>query len=475
VIIGLIIMTTFLLAGGLHAQPPDSLWHRAYGDSLSDRAFSVVLMPDGGYMAAGVMQVYYPDSSILSADMYVVRTDANGDSLWTKMYGGGMGDASHSIIQTSDGNYVMAGYTCRSRPLDLDLYVVKIDADGNLIWDKVVGGTRGDEVAYCVCEAPDSSLRVVGTTDAYGDEDVLLVGLAADASWAWDRAYEAPGYQHANHLEFTPDGGIIIAATYNTPLMDVYLIKAESGGDTIWTRKYDFGSSDYGAGVKPVGNYAYIVTGYAEGVVAPDYNAFLMQVDLIGNIDWVEFYGGPGDDYSQSVEVLPDGGFIFAGYTDSYGAGGADVYLVRTDDVGNEYWTATYGGVNDDHGWGQTSSFGQGYIDLYMVKTEGDPAGVDVVGTAADGTLFLEAIPNPSTGKITIRYRLPGAESADMTVYDLLGRRVRVLESREHAPGLHSLTWDGRDEGGRRVAPGIYFCCLKSGIKVATHKIVMIR
>ena len=485
---GVFALAVMLLAGTLCAQPPDSLWHRAYGDTLSDWCFSVAQMPDGGYMAAGQVQVYYPDSAKVYADIYVVRTDADGDSVWAKTYGGGMSDGSRSITQTSDGNYVITGYTCRSSPNDEDVYVIKIDPDGNLVWERAIGGTRGEEIGFCVREAPDSTLRVVGQTDAYGDEDVLLVGLAADASWAWEYPYDMPGYQSGNELEFTTDGGLIIVGTTSGGSMDVHLIRAESDGDTVWTRTYNFGGNDYGMSVKIVSYYAYIVTGYAEGMVAPNYNAFLMQVGVSGDMHWVEYYGGSGDDFSHSVEVLSDGGFVFTGYTDSYGAGGNDVYLVRTDDNGDDYWTATYGGVNNDAGSevhatpdggfiiaGYTSSFGQGFIDLYMVKTEGDPAGVGASVPEGREPVTLLVTPNPSTAEVAIKYDLSHAADVDITIYDLLGRQVCRLDRSSRSPGIHSLTWDGCDPAGHRVSPGVYFCGVTTQERTVGEKLVLLR
>jgi len=378
-----------LAAGSLYGQGPDSLWHRAFGDTLNDFGFSVVETHDGYYVTAGQIQVYNPDSGQVFLDVYVLKLDAAGDTIWARTYGGDRVDGSRSVIEASDGNYVITGYTDSWGAGDIDIYVIKIDPNGDLIWEHTIGNSRGDEQSFCVREAPDGSYRIVGTTDAYGDGDVLLVGIASDASWIWEHPYDIPGRQSAHELAFTPDGYIIIVGSNFLPPVDVYLMKTESDGDTLWTRTYDFGPLDYGTSVKPVSYHSYIVTGYSQAAGAPTYNAFLLHLQTDGDVNWSKFYGGPNNELGSSVQVLADSGFVFTGRTASYGAGGDDFWLVMTDAIGDTLWTKTYGGPNNDSGQevqatsdggfimgGYTYSFGNGRYDLYLVKTEGDPAGI---------------------------------------------------------------------------------------------------
>jgi len=483
----LFVIIVFLATGSLYGQGPDSLWHRAFGDTLSDWGFSVVETHDGYYVTAGQLQIYDPDSAKTYVDVYVLKLDAAGDTIWVRTYGGDRSDGSRSVIEASDGNYVVAGYTNSWSAGDTDIYVIKMDPDGNLIWEHTIGGTRGDEVGYCVREVPDSSYRIVGTTDEYGSNDILLAGIAADGSWTWEHPYDRPDYQSAHELAVTPDGYLLIVGSDFSTGVDVYLMKTESNGDTLWTRTYDFGPHDYGTSVKPVSYNAYVVAGYSEAVTAPFYNAFLLNLQTDGSVNWSRFYGGPNHDHGYSVQVLADGGFVFTGRTMSYGAGGDDVWLVRTDANGDTLWTRTYGGVNNDSGkevqvtsdggfiiGGDTSSFGNGFIDLYLVKAGGDPAGIGRPESVGE-TLSVSSSPNPASTGVTISYEASGTGGADMVICDLLGRRVRKLEAAGWSSGTHLITWDGRDEHGQRVSPGIYFLKLTAAGVSARHKIVMLR
>ncbi|MFC1799473.1 T9SS type A sorting domain-containing protein [Candidatus Eisenbacteria bacterium] len=476
-----------LLVGSLYGQGPDSLWHRAFGDTLNDWGFSVIETHDGYFVTAGQMQVYNPDSGMIFLDVYVLKLDAAGDTIWARTYGGDRVDGSRSVIEASDGNYVVTGYTDSWGSGDNDIYVLKIGPDGDLIWERVIGGSRGDEVSYCVREAPDSTYRIVGTTDAFGDSDVFLVGIAADGSWYWEYPYDIPGHQSAHELAYTPDGYLVMVGSYFGPTVDVFVMKTEGNGDTLWTRTYDFGPLDYGTSVQPLTYDTYLVAGYSQAALAPFYNAFLLHIESNGDVNWTKFYGGPAHDTASSVKTLADGGFVFTGGTRSYGAGGDDVWLVRTDADGDTVWTKTYGGVNYDSGrevqvtsdngfiiGGHTVSFGNGIYDLYLVKAGGDLSGV--VHTETPGVdLSVSVMPNPSSSGISITFEAPVPHQADLVVCDLLGRRVKRFTPIESSAGAPRVEWDGCDEQGRRVSPGIYFLQLRAGGALATQKIIVLR
>jgi hypothetical protein len=284
-----------------------------------------------------------------------------------------------------------------------------------------------------------------------------------------------------------PLGGFIAAGTKKNTSMDVYLLRLNASGDTLWTRSYDFGLNDYGASVKPLSYWGYIVAGYSVSPDALDNNVLLMQVLQTGNPDWTRWYGGRGDDTGSSVQVVSSGGFVVGGTTDSYGAGGDDLYLIRTNASGDTLWTKTYGGADGD--WyckvseasdggyilaGHTSSFGAGFLDAYVVKTESDIAGLNWdPGRAAPG-FTVRAAPNPATRSVAISYALPSAGYVRVAVYDALGREVHLLKAARETPGVHSVVWDGTDSVGRKARPGVYFCRVDCGGRSAAAKIALI-
>jgi hypothetical protein len=268
--------------------------------------------------------------------------------------------------------------------------------------------------------------------------------------------------------------------------MDVLVMKTESNGDTIWTNTYDFGPLDYGMSIKPISYHSYIITGYSQAMIAPFYNAFLLHLDSSGGVNWTRFYGGSGDDDGYSVQVMDDGGFVFTGYTESFGAGNDDVWLVRTDSTGDTLWTKTYGGSNNDIGQevqvtsdggfiicGHTNSFGNGFIDVYVVKTEGDPAGVYGLGKEV-AVPRVTATPNPARDGVTIQYSLSRPGQVRLSVHDVRGRQVGIITDRRCDAGMHTTNWDGRDRSGRPAGPGIYFVSIETDDFRATRKLVLL-
>jgi hypothetical protein len=231
----------------------------------------------------------------------------------------------------------------------------------------------------------------------------------------------------------------------------------------------------------------------------------LMKIDARGRTVWTRTYGGASADGGHSVEQTSDGGYIIAGYTFSFGAGGADVYLVRADASGDTVWTMTCGGTGGDCGYcvqetspgkyiiaGDTGSFGAGFYDVYLIRVRekkwkakdvklplppapgrGDEETLVAFSGKVPGRLALHSVaPNPFSQATAIRFELDERGEVNLSIHDVEGRLVRELVGEVRPPGCHSVTWDGRDLTGAEVSAGIYFVRLESGGKVATGKVV---
>ncbi|MCP4631383.1 MAG: T9SS type A sorting domain-containing protein, partial [candidate division Zixibacteria bacterium] len=195
-------------------------------------------------------------------------------------------------------------------------------------------------------------------------------------------------------VQQTTDGGYIIAGetgSYGAGNRDSYLIKTDSSGDTLWTQTYGGASHDIAESVQQTTDGGYILGGYTESYGAGNRDFYLIKTDSSGDTLWTRTYGGAAYDYAESVQQTTDGGYIMTGYTSSFGAGGADCYLIKTDSSGDTLWTRTYGGAiydmaysvqqTTDGGYivaGGTNSFGPGSADFYLVKVEGAPYYLDL-------------------------------------------------------------------------------------------------
>jgi hypothetical protein len=311
-------------------------FERTYGGSDWEKGASVQQTTDGGYIVAG-----YTDSFGSGFyDVYLIKTDPSGETLWTRTYGGNNSDYGASVQQTTDGGYIVTGYTASfGAGLDdvYNVYLIKTDPSGDTLWTRTYGGSVIDR-GSSVQQTTDGGYIVVGDTDSFG------------------------------------------AGFY-----DVYLIKTDSSGDTLWTRTYGGNSSDYGYSVQQTTDGGYIVAGKTRSFGPVVYDVYLFKTDSAGNTLWERTYGGSDYESGNSVQQTMDGGYIVAGRTESVGAGYADVYLIRTNASGDTLWTRTYGGSDWDVGesvqltkdggyviTGRTESFGAGYADVYLIKTDPD-------------------------------------------------------------------------------------------------------
>jgi hypothetical protein len=363
------------------AEPGDTLWTRTYGGSSDDKAMSVEQTTDGGYIAAGLTYSFGAGS----ADLYLVKMDAFGDTLWTRVYGGVGFDYALGIQETDDGGYVVAAGTSSFGAGDMDFYLIKTDASGDTLWCRTYGGSDPD-VAFSVDQTIDGGYIFAGYSMSFGagDMDFYLIKTDASGDSLWSRTYGGSGSDWGLSVQQTADGGYIVAGrtdSFGAGSNDLYLVKADAAGDTLWTRTYGATGSENAYSVQQTTDEGYIVGGLTNSFGSGGFDFFLVKTDVSGDTVWTTTYGGSNDDFGTSVWETTDGGYILAGYTNSFGAGGQDFYLVKTDEDGQALWTRTYGGGQDDAAYsiqqtpdegyivaGLTYSSGAGEADFYLVR-----------------------------------------------------------------------------------------------------------
>ncbi len=364
-------------------QTEQITWTKTYGGSDDDWGCSVQQTQDGGYIIAGGTWSFGAGGY----DVYLIKTDANGNVEWTKTYGGSSYDCGFSVQQTKDGGFIIAGYTCSFGAGYADVYLIKTDAYGNVEWTKTYGGSDYD-FGYSVQQTQDGGYIIAGKTCSFGagGYDVYLIKTDANGNVEWTKTYGGGSDDCGFSAQQAQDGGFIIAGgtwSFGAGGYDVYLIKTDANGNVEWTKTYGGSSYDCGFSVQQTKDGGFIIAGYTCSFGAGYADVYLIKTDAYGNVEWTKTYGGSSYDYGKSVQQTQDGGFIIAGYTCSFGAGGADVYLIKTDANGNVEWTKTYGGSDEDYGFsvqqtqddgyiiaGRTYSFGAGGEDVYLIKTD---------------------------------------------------------------------------------------------------------
>jgi uncharacterized delta-60 repeat protein len=360
-----------------------STFAKTIGGSNDDEAWSIIQSSDGGYAVAGWTSSFGAGSR----DIYVVKLDAGGNVQWTKTIGGSSDDAAYSIIQSSDGGYVVAGWTKSFGAGSYDFYVVKLDSSGNVQWTKTIGGSSDDR-AYSIIQSSDGGYVVAGLTKSFGAGwyDMYVVKLDSGGNVQWTKTIGGSDWDVARSIIQSSDGGYVVAgatSSFGAGWYDIYVVKLDSAGNVQWTKTIGGSSDDEANSIIQSSDGGYVVAGWTKSFGAGWEDIYVVKLDSSGNVLWTKTIGGSSDDEANSIIQSSDGGYVVAGYTKSFGAGSRDIYLVKLDSSGNVQWTKTIGGSyenvaysiiqSSDGGYvvaGYTQSFGAGYPDMYVVKMD---------------------------------------------------------------------------------------------------------
>ena len=458
-ILGVVIIGTLILT-----TPAEAVitFERTYGGTDGDWGTSVQETQDGGYIIAGLTWSFGTGWS----NVYLIKTDAAGDTVWTKTYDGANHDCyyGYSVQETQDGGYIIAGTTESFGAVEEDVYLIKTDAAGDTVWTKTYGGVK-EEYGNSVQETQDGGYIIAGTTESFGAGscDVYLIKTDASGDTVWTKTYGGANYDRGNSVQETQDGGYIIAGStesFGAGSADVYLIKTDAAGDTVWSKTYGGTDGDAGYFVQSTQDGGYIIAGWTTSFGAGWFDVYLIKTNSVGNTVWTRTYGGTKLDIGYSVQETQDGGYIIVGETDTYISNSyKDVWLIKTDSVGDTVWTKIYGDEiyydggysvqeTQDGGYiiaGFTESFGAGYSDVWLIKT--DSEGNTGVGIEEGEGLPITAIlhpplPNPFSSNLSITYILPEPSQVELSVYDLAGRLINTLEDGSVSTGGHTTVWN---------------------------------
>jgi len=317
---------------------------------------------------------------------------------WARTYGGGGIDRAYSIQQTEDGGYIVAGdtYSFGVDNFDNNLWVLKLDANGRIKWQRTYGGWKS-EYAGSIQQTSDRGYIVSGYTRSFGagDYDIWVLKLDSNGDVSWQRTYGGSGYEQLGSrdqsIQQTSDGGYIMSVYTESFCIATYctlVLKLDAGGNTSWAMKYEKGTR-FNRCIKQTTDGGYIM-GLDGG--CGDYDIFILKLDIIGNISWMKAYKGGDDERINSIQQTSIGDYIVTGFTKSFGAGDYDILVLKLDSNGDVSWQRTYGGSGSDFACtiqqtdddgdgmkndgyivaGNTSSFGAGSADMWVLKLDGN-------------------------------------------------------------------------------------------------------
>ena len=361
-----------------------STWIKTFGGPEEDVSIDVKQTLDEGFIITGHTKSFGNGET----DIYLLKTDADRNEQWSKTFGGNEVDQSTSIQLLKQG-FIITGFTYSNGSGDRDVYLLKTDFDGNEQWSKTFGGENG-EYGHSVQQTTDFGYVLLGSTTSFGngEVDMFLIKTDINGDSLWSKTFGGSNNDYGYSVQQTNDGGyILLGATtsFGNGGSDMFLIKTDINGDSLWSKTFGGTNSEEGYSIKQTIDGGYIITGNTWSFGNGETDIYLLKIDANGNEQWSKTFGGENSEISWSNSLLQttDGGFIIAGHTQSFGNGGADVYLLKTDADGNEQWSKTFGGSNhdransvqqtNDSGYiitGHTISFGNGGLDMFLIKTD---------------------------------------------------------------------------------------------------------
>ncbi len=469
--LGLLLIPQIIIAG----------WTRTYGDQGNDQGYCVYQSTDGGFVVAG-----YSESQ---NSLWLLKIDSSGDTVWTvaSQQEWPNGRAT-SVIQASDGSFLITGYAAPLWDGRFHLIISKIDEHGEVLW------TRGDwdwfeippgSMGFSIQETADNGYIVTGaTTPAFDEiEDLLLIKIDSSGDTLWTRTYGGAAPDCGCCVRETSDGGYIIAG-YTTSALpwSFWILKTDENGDTLWNS----GMPDWWFGraysITETSDDGYIATGYVAPFEDGKYHLMLLKIGSDGDTLWsrMDFEllpdepGGTG----RCIKPTADGNYILAGYTTGFLDEIEDLLLIKLTPDGDTVWTRTYGGEAEDMGYfvdqtadggyivtGTTRSFGAGEYDIWLLKTDarGDTLGIHEQPVITPPSSW--SVDNQVGREITLRY-FNYSCSFHAAVFDASGRKVDELHS---TLTTGSITWPVSPQ-----APGVYFITETSSPGL-TRRIILVK
>jgi hypothetical protein len=442
----------------------DTLWTKVIGGSFRDVGESVQQTSDGGYIIGGITCT----SDLSPMYVFLVKTDSLGNQLWSKTFNSSRHHWSSSVQQTTDGGYLIgAGGE--------DAWLIKTNASGEEEWIKTFGGS-GHDYGISAVQTSDGGYVLTGGTCPYpvgsgsSDSDVWLIRTDSSGSLIWTKTFGGSNFEHGTSIRQTFDGGYIVAgrtSSYGAGETDIYLIKTDSAGNEEWTRTFGGKGMEWAHSVQQTQDSCYIIVGGTASYGQGAYDVWLIKTDANGNSIWGKTFGGGFWDMGKSVIQSRDGAYIIAGETKSYRSGNQDVWIIKTDSSGEKIWDRTFGGSFDDGANAIYQTNDGGYIitgflsyskdyhdrDLWLIRLAQEEVVSIQESKKNSFNFYLKPnFPNPFNNITTISFQLSKKSVVNLSVYNVSGQFVTTLVDKQFQAGLHSMQWNTN-----RIGSGIYF------------------
>lgn len=387
-------------------------WSKCLGGNGDDQPYSIQQTSDYGYIVAGKSTSDNGDltSNNGSYDFWIIRLDSEGGVIWQKSLGGDLADVANEIRETADGGFLVAGYA-RSSDGDVtgnhgsdDAWLVKFDASGTLEWQKCLGGTDSD-YANSILQTPDGGYIIAGSTSSdngdvsgsHGSSDIWLVKTDASGNILWQHCYGGTLEEIATAVKKTSDNGYIVAGysnsndgdlSSNAGGYDYWIIKTDEMGNVEWQRSFGGSNWDWAYDIHQTLDGGYVVGGTTlshDGEVVGSngsWDFWILKLDALGNLQWQKCLGGSSSDRLYELAQTQGGTYIVSGSTNSDNGdvsgnhGDSDFWIAGIDETGNLFWQQCFGGAENDEPWSVSLTDDGGFIVAGLTESiDGDVMG----------------------------------------------------------------------------------------------------
>lgn len=500
----------FLFYSTLAAQSAPSIeWQKALGGTHGESANAVQQTSDGGYIVAGNSMSNDGDvtGNHGGGDYWIVKLNPAGGIQWQKSLGGSNVDDAQSIRQTTDGGYIIAG-SSNSSDGDIsgnhgnyDYWIVKLDSNGNIQWQKSLGGSSID-MAQSIQQTSEGGYIVAGSSSSHdgdvngnhGGGDYWIVKLDNSGNIQWQKSLGGSSSEQVNSVQQTFDGGYIIAGTTVSTDGDItvsygnndfWVVKLDSSGNMQWQQTLGNIGDNIGYYAQQTFDGGYIAVGTSfnpsnleSGL--PDY--WVIKLSNNGTIQWDKYFGGSFHDNAITIRQTPEGEYIVAGWTASNNGqitnyhGNLDYWIIKLDSSGNLKWEKTLGGsdfeyltaveLTADNGYIVSGSTGStsgdvtghhGLIDAWVVKLSPEQLGISESQQMTQPNLY----PNPAKDFF---YADNLSQESNIDITDMSGRKIFSQKYHEKKIKINTSAF----------SEGIYIVQIKSKEEIILSKKITI-
>lgn len=312
----------------------EELWRQYLGEAGFDWAADLIETRDGNYTIAG----YTQEANGRNSDAWLCQLNRYGEVMWTRTYGGEKVDRAKALAQTRDGGFAMAGYTYSDSKGSADMWLVRLNAVGDLLWEKRYGGKR-EERAMAIIETRDEGFLLGGYADypEPNEADMALLKTDRRGKVVWRQIVRNPGNDAIEQVIETPDGGYLAAGwglnEAENHALDGKLVKFSSTGTQSWLQSYGGQGRDVFYDIIPSAGRGFAIIGQST-FAHSGRDVWLLQVNEQGQTLRETFAKGPKEDWGHAISQTDDGGLLIAGGTKSYSQGGTDMLVFKTNPQG---------------------------------------------------------------------------------------------------------------------------------------------